>query len=563
MILPRLKAALARRRRGAVALVAVAGMVPVAGMLTASMNSSQMIDDRRATQDAADALGRMHGAWAARSMNILAMNAVTETQLLTVALGSEALNGTLIEQQAAIAAALGHIGSHAARKCKPKFKFDPWPILCGSWHGMAMVPAIEAEITLLGIWSDYDPAHGIEVARRGLTAIEGMNRAIIERFPRAMHEIGEDYARELGIDEFHFDDPCDTDLARDCESGRTRDGMALPVEEGDMTTNLARCFAMHNGTTTRSTGFRARGFDLGQGPLDHDGATSVRDFINDETGVGEMLHGFKDAYENGFFASRLPHYYHSFATLGTPTDIGSIGGGIADIVDAIVGPDADLGELLDGIDVGSPDWIDDLPGPDSGVEDVLEGLELGSAAGWTQHPDWANLPLEQAREDDNSFTRRYDAKLASICAGIDSGLYLAPLASGFAPILESPIPTAWKLPGIGATEIFPPVAPAEMPEEFQILALAQREPSTRLGSGVFADHDTPHNSYGQTGLFNPDGADIYSANWRYRLMEAMRLDRPGAVADRMRSRAPAEFSDLADTLRAVNDLASWERIHAH
>ncbi len=54
MILARIKSALARRRRGAVALVAVAAMVPVAGMLTASLNSSQMVDDRRATQDAAD-----------------------------------------------------------------------------------------------------------------------------------------------------------------------------------------------------------------------------------------------------------------------------------------------------------------------------------------------------------------------------------------------------------------------------------------------------------------------------------------------------------------------------
>ncbi|MEE4120466.1 MAG: hypothetical protein V2I65_15800 [Paracoccaceae bacterium] len=562
MILSRLKAALARRRRGAVALVAVAGMVPVAGMLTASMNSSQMIDDRRATQDAADAIGRMHGVWSARSMNIIAMNSVTETQLLTVALGSESLNGTLIEQQIAVAAALGHIGSHAAQKCKPKFKFDPWPIICGAWHGLASIPAIQAQVTLLDIGFDYDPAHGIEVARRGLAAIEGMNRALIERFPRAVHEIGEDYADVLEIDEFHFDDPCDTDLARNCESGRTRDGMALPVEEGDMTTNLARCFVMNNGTTTRSTGFHARGFDLGQGPLDHDGSTSVRDFINDETGVGDMLHEFKDAYDNGFFASRLPHYYHSFATLGAPTDLDSLGS-VVDLVGELVGDDVDLDETLDGIDFDSPDWFDDLPFSGSGVEGALEGLELGSAAGWTEHPDGANLQGEQQPQDDNSFTRRYDAKLATLCAGIGLGLDTPPLITGFLPVFETTLPTAWKLPGIGATEVFPPIDPEQMPEEFQILALAQREQSTRLGSNVFTDHDTPHNSYGQTGLFNPDGADIYSANWRYRLMESMRLGSPGEVADRMSRRAPAEFADLVDTLRAINDPNSWERINAH
>jgi hypothetical protein len=617
MTLARVKKALARRRRGAVALVAVAAMVPVAGMLTASMNSSQMVDDRRATQDAADAVARMHGAWSARGLNIIAMNSVTETQLLTVALGAEALNGTLAEQQIAVILAGGHIASHAAQKCRPKFKFDPWPIVCGVWHGVAAIPAIKAQVTLLDIRSDYDPVHGIETARRGLTAIEGMNRALLARHPRAMREIGEDYAELLEVDAFHFDDPCASDLSENCQGGRTQDGMSLPLEEGDAGTDFARCVAMETGTMLRRTGFGARGFDIGQGPLDHDGSTGVRDFINDETGVGEMLHDFKDAYDNGFFASRLPHYWNSFATIGTPTGADALGDDILDLVDGLedagVGVERDEDGNVIGDAAGAIGAAQDATG---GVEGALEGLDIGSAAGWTKHPDWANLLGPQEETDDNAFTRRFTAKFVHLCfasgipgpgqlaelgvsmpAGPDgtgglgalgnlpelpdipglpempglsdlsdalSSVELPDFLKGITPFLESPRPTTWRLPGVAPLVQFPPlVEPHQMEEEFHILAFAQRERSRRVGGNVFTDPGEPHNAYGQTGLFNPDGADVYSGNWRYRLMEGSRLDRPGETAGRMRTRAPADFQGLVRVLQGVDGQTGWERIHAH
>ena len=488
---------LARRRKGAIALVAIAGMVPTAGMLTASMNSSQMIDDRRATQDAADAVSRMHGAWTARSMNILAMNAVTETQLFTVALGSESLQGTLVEQQLAVIAALGHITSHGGQECQSRLPYGidaAWVPICWVIHGLAMIPAIIAEVRLITIWTDYDPGHGIDVARRGLNAIEGMNRALLERHPRVIHEIGEDYAEVLDVEEFHFDDPCASDLSENCEDGRTHDGMSLPIEEGGMQHNLYRCMiAMRQGTTIRSTGYYSRGFGLNRGPLIHEGSETVQDFINEETGVGEMLHDFKEAYDDGGVAHLLPK------------------------------------------------WL---------------------FIGVTEHPDWANLQFEQEEDGPNAFTRRYDAKHATLCLGFTTDTDLGPL-TGFLPIFESPIPQVWALPGVGAFEFTPPTEPRDMDEEFHILAFAQREQSTRLGGNVFTDMDEPHNSYGQTGIYNADGADIYSGNWRYRLMEAMRLDTPDQVADRMQDRAPSEFLDLVDVLDAVNHMSSWERINAH
>ncbi len=81
-----------KRRRGAVAMMAVAGMIPAATILAANMNSGQMTNDRRVVQDGADALAMMHGDWTARALNIISMNQVGATQALTVAIGSEALD---------------------------------------------------------------------------------------------------------------------------------------------------------------------------------------------------------------------------------------------------------------------------------------------------------------------------------------------------------------------------------------------------------------------------------------------------------------------------------------
>ena len=482
---------LRRRRRGAVAMLAVATMLPLTGMMAASINSGQMVEDRRHVQDASDALSRMHGTWTARSMNILSMNSVSTTQLLTVALGSESLMGTLVEQQIAVAAALGHIASHAGRECQSRFPYDPWPAICAPWHAAVAVPAGIAEYRLIRIWTRYDPDHGIDVARKGLEAMEQMNRAIIERFPRAMNEIGSDYADVLGIDEFHFTEPCEGSLSKNCESGRTRDGMSLPIQQGGFQARLERCTFMMTGMTLKGTTFYTRGFPIGRGPMRYGGSSSepeLKPFINEETGVGEMLHDFKDFYDSNW--SDLPRYWFS---------------------------------------------------------------------GFTDHPSWANLQGEQEEDGPNSFTRRYDAKYASICAMESQSI---PNVWGFLPILEAPVPTSWELidvPILGA----PVFEPEDMPDAFKILALSSKDKSRRLGDSVFANRSDAHVGYGQSGVYNPDGASLYSQNWHQRMMEADRMDQPSTLANHLQNKAHNDFDELIDMLQQIGNAAGWERIHAH
>ncbi|MEM1164560.1 MAG: hypothetical protein AAGJ28_26825, partial [Pseudomonadota bacterium] len=317
MILERVKDALGRRRRGAVAVLAVATMVPVTTMLAAHMNAGQMIEDRRQVQDAADALAEMHGAWTARSLNTLSMNNVTTTQAVTLALGSESLNGTLWEMVGTAAAIQAYVMLyHLPAQCII-YSIDPaslaWNAFCAYTHGTAIVPATQAQIDAADIWSDFDPRHGMNTAEKAMDAIEGMNQAIIQRFPRAIAEMGAEYAAAHGVDDFYFDDPCEGPGPGTCATSASSDGMALPIEpipvsplDANGNVNLSRaefCAAMQFGTPPpglKLATFDDRGFPQGSGPLRYSGPSgnkSVRNHINDLTEIHDPLSTMKRAYQ--------------------------------------------------------------------------------------------------------------------------------------------------------------------------------------------------------------------------------------------------------------------------
>ncbi|MEM8631803.1 MAG: pilus assembly protein TadG-related protein [Pseudomonadota bacterium] len=525
MIWASLKSVAARRRKGAIAFLAVVALIPVSAMLAASMNAGQMTNDRRHLQDGADAIALMHGAWSARSLNAIAMNNVTATQLATVAVGSEALAGTIQEQINFSRMAMIYIGAHAAIHCPPR-SLDPytaaaifvvWTIPCGVWHYEVAQPAKLASDLAKLIDLQHQPDHGIHTAQRGLRSIDGMNEEIIGRFPRAVGEMASEYASRLGFDTFYFADPCNAEGAKNCNAAPHADGMALPLEIGGWETSAEFCAAMQLGTPVQPgikwTSFSERGFPTGKGPMAHGGAgnKTVRKHIQDTSNIQPVLNGFKTFYDSPL--SVLPRY------LGIGVD---------------------------------------------------------------KHPKVANLWLGQSQTN-NSFTRRFDIKYATVCLNGDTPLDALPIPPAItegigslledllAPVielvmpplyLETELPTLWKLKDISPLSV-PPALTEDMPEAFHILALTEKAKSRRLASGVLTDNVSSHFAYGQVGLFNPDGADLYSQNWRYRMMPATRADDPAALGQEMMLKAPAAFNPIATGLGAVTDTASWERIHAH
>ena len=350
-----------RHRKGAVTMMAIAGMIPAAAILAANMNSGQMTSDRRAAQDASDMLAMVHGQWTARAMNVISMNQVAAAQALTVAIGSEALDGTLFELEATAWANLAYISGHGLANCPPQ---SPnwlqaigealiWTPYCTIDHVIKAIPAASAISKARRIDRAYDPGHGIRVSHAALRALESMNLALIRRHPRAMHEIAVDHTDFLDIDDFHFADPCINVPGAICEGQNSRDGMALPLENGGGAARAQLCLAMRNGTTVQFTTFANRGFPFGRGPMLHGGSNSVpevKPFINDETGIGRALADYKDYYSRNTLAAYLARQ-------------------------------------------------DNFPEP-------------------------LRLLLEQRDDGPNSFTRRFDAKFLSLCVGAEGGDFL-------------------------------------------------------------------------------------------------------------------------------------------
>ncbi|MEO0691470.1 MAG: hypothetical protein AAFY90_01190 [Pseudomonadota bacterium] len=532
MIWDRIKEMMGRRRRGAVAVLAVATMVPVTTMLAAHMNAGQMIEDRRQVQDAADALAEMHGAWTARSLNTLSMNNVTTTQAVTLALGSEALNGTLVEIDA-VALLIGvRAGVHYWASCFVPGATFVWNVgVCGYTHLGYGVPALNAAWDAGQIRRRFDPRHGMDTAYTAMEAIEGMNQAIVQRFPRAIAEMGAEYAAAHGVDDFFFADPCEGPGPGTCATAASSDGMALPIEpipvsplDNSGTLNLSRaefCAALASGTPAgglKLATFDDRGFPQGRGPLSHDVDTSVKEHINEVTDITTTLRTLKRAYQRR----------------------------------------------------GVPIYIFPIPGIEGDFGQNLGGSDLPTRYGApTPHPPWLNVPGPQTRTA-NSFTRRYDAKLGLFCAGISTADWpvfreitnlLGDFLPGFSYELEAPVPTLWKLRDVSPISIL--VTPEQMPDDFHILAVTAKTKSSRVASGVLTDGVQYHHGYGQVGVYNPISADLFSQDWTYRPMPATRMDDPGEVAQGLRSKASAMFAPLADSLSAAAGSAEWGRINAH
>lgn len=495
----RLRNILGKRRRGAVAMMAVVGMIPAATILAANMNSGQMTNDRRAAQDASDALAMMHGQWTARALNIISMNQVGAAQALTVAIGSESLDGTLQELELTAWAAIGYIGGHAAIHCPPRSPFPAnlieagyWTVPCGIQHGYMASQAVETLIAVDEIEDRFDPEHGMDIANKALAAIEGMNRALFERHPRAMREIAEDYGEVWEVDDFHFADPCLDAPGATCDRTGSRDGMALPIEDGGLEARAQLCLAMNFGTTSQFTTFATRGFPMGRGPMMFGGSSGnpvVKDHINDTTDIGEELKEFKDFYEDAWL------WNYQFIR-------------------------------------------EDYP----------------------QAPPFQLIGSQDA-DGPNSFTRRYDAKTASLCLVGES--VTGALNDLIRMEIEAPVPTIWQLRGLSPLNPLPPVRPEDMPEAFHILAFAQIETDERVGTRVLGNAAEVQNAYGQVGVYNPDGADLFSQNWHSVLMPATRMDDPGAAGRDLDTQAPPAFDDLARALQRVGDLGTWGRVNAH
>ncbi|MEP1598076.1 MAG: hypothetical protein ABJM18_06935 [Hyphomonas sp.] len=287
-----------RLRRGSLLLAILVALIPMTAYLAVSINSGQLINERREVQDAADSLAEMHGVWSARSLNTISMNNVEAAQLLTVAIGSEALDEALDRLHLQSYVASGIVYAHSP-VC---FGFRRWwrTAQCLYRHFVTYQrPARSARSFVSRTNSQYQPAHGITVSHQGLHAVDAANREIVARFARAVGEIARDYLEILQIDNAHFVDGC-TGPSR-CAAPALPQAMALPVTEGGGVARAEVCQGMRLGTLLSRSTFSQKGFTVGRGPLSSGGSAgrpAVKDHINQSTGTGSALEDFYRYYRD-------------------------------------------------------------------------------------------------------------------------------------------------------------------------------------------------------------------------------------------------------------------------
>ncbi len=593
MILAKLRVAVQRRRKGAIAMISVAAMIPLTAMFAANANTGQMVEERRKMQDAADALAMTHGAWTARSMNMLAMNRITSMQLLSVAAGSEALEGAMQEVEFTALLVAAQLAAHGASHCW-RVPLDEywWTPVCAGWHALIGVPALKAVVGTsfvpgmasgiqdlidfdpddlsdeerealedsgvdldalrppmdllsgrpVGVWDirqKYAPKHGIDVSHKALEAVIGMDEAIISQFPQVMAEIGEEYARLHEVDAFHFNDPCEDPSLSGCSQSATHNGMALPLEEvpnmlgmgsGFDTQSTVDFGAMTSGATERARYCGA--FFLGTpgaGPFNLMNTTfRARGFPNNR---GPLMHG---------------------GSRGTP------------VLKRHLNDTTSIGKILH-------DFKDFYR-----RDNILSHMPRHwTVPGLDPFGQWANLIGTQATSGPNSFTRRFDLKMASICSGVTMASLLPSGLPGIADLpdwvpfkwmialdIQAPLPVLLKPKDVPTLQVPPWVQPDQMPDAFRILALTQAAKGKRLAAQVLTDNVQNHFGYGQVGVYNPDDASLYSQNWQYRMMPATRADDARDLAGNLSRQAPGAFGDLSQSLNGVGH-GTWSRVNAH
>ncbi|MEM9707641.1 MAG: hypothetical protein AAF871_02530 [Pseudomonadota bacterium] len=561
---------LSKRRRGALSLVALAGMVPVAAMTSANLNTSQMIDDRRQVQDAADALATMHGAWSARALNIISMNNVTAAQLLSVAVGSEALILTTTELTAAAAIAQFEIGEHAGDHCPTRLPYPfnvaeavVWTTPCFSYHALLAGPAALAQARAADIKSDFDPIGGLLTATKALEAIDGMNKALMARHPRAMDEISRGYHDLLDIDDHHFADPCNGQGVENCSTTNSSDGMALPLEPaeiGPLGGFAKLALVMEVGMTSTDTTFETRGFESFEGPLRAGGTDqfpALEDHINHVTEIGDALHEFHHFYQSR--NSHMPRHPLAFWGSGQfvfftpPADRALPPRRFVDREHNLADTIRDIAETVDDINQIIFAIARNIPQP---------------IFSWDVHDENGYFPItgdNQRRAGPNAYTFFYRAAHASVMVGPNRGKVPIDfdLFGGRGVIYAAPVPETWQLPGIAPLNPAPPLETETMDEEFHILAFVQKEVAKRLGTAVLTSDVDSHTGYGQAAIYNPDGATLYSQNWQSRLMPSTRLDDPGQASRALDRQGTASFDGLSEDLGHVASTASWGRVNAH
>jgi|GEM_PF-5296976 len=480
-------------------ILGIAGFVLLVGMV---INTGQSTADRMLVQNGADAAVITQASWAARSLNIMAMNNVGQSQMFTAFMVTEALSWTMAE---AAKEAIEQITAvqRVARA---------YASACGIFYGVCYAAIVAAgsvipvaALAALGIIEvQYRPiSHGVPTSIKLMNAFAAMNQHIVEGFPALSGQVVRDISNKNGVDEFFFYPPCEKRSGSGkggCKAQRNRAGQEsgtdLPVVGGDGLSILSirqMCRGADQGTTStfhHRGNYATHGFPQGYGPYTYSGAGSgserhARNYVNKKSWIYVPLVAL---YWEGMVLEKLP------------------GSGYRNMDKQEIKDNSFTRRLNDH-------WDNKVCGKGNNVD--LPSIDTSAGQAVTAGVANINLP--------------------------------------FADVL----PRLYRLKGSGGLSGLSGIH-AYNSDDLQILVFARRSDSKRMFASAFENAllfpagsgggaDPSSFAVAQAILYNPVSYDLYTQSWKARLVPTVLLDgkqRRKQVLQKLKTRASEKFSVL-------------------
>jgi hypothetical protein len=185
-----------RDERGQIVPLFMLGVIGLVLLIVMIVNTGDQLAKRTTVQNAADAAAMSQATWAARSLNVMSMNNVAITQSTVIYVTTGALIPPLLETTAKATKKATHYAAKIVSCCGSLVG----ALCCGYYSGLATHLAIAVIDPLIDIWDD-DPFRILDRFTSIASALEGMNRHLVEDFPREMARIAEDLARRNGLED--------------------------------------------------------------------------------------------------------------------------------------------------------------------------------------------------------------------------------------------------------------------------------------------------------------------------------------------------------------------------
>ncbi len=296
-------------------------------------------------QQAADSAAITQAEWSARSLNVISMNNVAQTQLHTTRIIGASLHTYALQAEvkaayveAQLLIETGKVSSWNSSWCSTKIGClysapitSAWMTGMGIYQGFLLV---NTGVVAYKHWVKYEPMNGYEYSHSAFEAIYDMDDYLLDEerandFGAASFELASYHGAE---NLYTFGGQACSD--RKCGDGSSPVGMSVPATKGSFNPSVSDllnagsiakqfCDASKQGSPNQNSrlgyagyeggrgnaGSPGRGYQTGRGPWMHSSGETAYEHVNDETKIAKYVGNLDDLWRDapwpGFIGSGM------------------------------------------------------------------------------------------------------------------------------------------------------------------------------------------------------------------------------------------------------------------